>query len=352
MAKDDTIRRRVALHAGATLVYVDRDLRVRFANRHCHELLGHAPDALHGRDLAELVDTATLRFARLHVEEVEKGAAAPREYALRHKDGTKKFVQVSAVADRDPSGRSVGYVLSTSDNAGERAAAVQAALDRCRALARDLDQRTRLDSVRRELLTAANHALRTPLASVIAALELLQHEPRPAAAGSPESLLAIAIENAGRLAGVVEQWLDMERIEIGATLMRAVPLELGTLVRELLGELRRPGGAPVHLGGQTSARVSADPLRLRRALSHLIAGALERSRGSGSVEVELAVQGRRAVLSVDDDASHAAPGGDLGLLIAEAIIRRSGGTLRVERRGKKGTLAVVELPCLREEADV
>src|SRR5689334_5261295 len=103
--KDDTIRR-IAQQAGATLVYVDRSLRVRFANRRCHELLGHAPDELHGRDLAELLDTATLRFARQHVAEAERGGTGPRQYAMRHKDGSKKFVQVTAVADRDQAGRS------------------------------------------------------------------------------------------------------------------------------------------------------------------------------------------------------------------------------------------------------
>ncbi|HYX64153.1 MAG TPA: PAS domain-containing sensor histidine kinase [Burkholderiales bacterium] len=346
--KDDTIRR-VAQQAGATLVYVDRDLRVRFANRHCHELLGHAPDTLHGRDLADLVDTATLRCARRQVEEVERGAAAAREYALRHKNGTKKFVQVSAVADRDPSGRSVGYVLSTSDHPGEKAAAAPApAARRAR-----LEQRARLDRVRRELLTAANHALRTPLASIIAALELMQHDGAAAAQGMPESLLAIALENAGRLAGAVEQWLDMERIEIGAAPMRAVPLKVDALVRGLIAELARPEAAPVRLlSGGAAMRTVADPTRLRRAIAHLIAGAIERSHAAGAVQVTLARQRDSVVLSVEDEASHAAPGADLGQLIAEAVVRRCGGTLRIERRPVKGTLAVIELPHLREEGDV
>jgi PAS domain S-box-containing protein len=487
--KDDTIRR-VAQHAAATLVYVDTDLRVRFANRHCHELLGHAPDALHGRQLAELADTATMRFARQHVAEAEKGTAVPREYALRHKDGTKRFVQVSAVADRDPAGRSIGYVLSTSDNGGRAGAAelqaaqqrfslaldvaeagfwvwdlaaqsehhskefkallgyreadfaaqfsffgaihpddgkatgealtaamrhggrfdrefrlrcadgrwrwirgigqalpdangasatrfqgvahdisrrkqtelelreaqlaVQSALDRCSALAQDLDQRTRLDRVRRELLAAANHALRTPLASIIAALELLQDVAAPPSGATPESLLAIALENAGRLAVVVEQWLDMERINIGATLMRSLPLELEAMVAGLVDQLDHPRAAAVRFKASAAgrARVSGDPARLRQAIAQLISGAVERSAPAGTVEVELAVHEQRAVLTVNDEASHAAPGSDLGLLLAEAIVKGSGGTLRVEQREGKGTLVAVELPCLREEADV
>lgn len=488
MGRKKDMAGRAAQHAAATLVYVDKDLRVRFANRHAHELLGHAPDALHGCDLAELVDTATLRFARRHVADVEKGKSAPREYALRHRDGSKKFVQVSAVADRDRDGRSVGYVLSTSDNAGERGAdaellaaqqrfslalevaeagfwawdlasksehysaafrellgygeadfpplftffgalhpedaratreaivaairdggrfdrefrlrgadggwrwirgigqafrdgegaratrfqavardiskrrhtelelreaqgTVQAALDRCTLLSDDLAQRARLDRVRRELLSAANHALRTPLASIIAALELLQDGVLASDGGTPESLLATALQNAGRLAVVVEQWLDMERIDIGAALLRSMPIELDTMVAGLLAQLGRPGAAALRFEppGAPRVRVNADAARLRQAVSHLIAGALERSPSAGAVTVALAVRDRRALLTVEDAGTHASPGGDLGLLIAQAIVQRSGGTLAVEPRPGNGTRVALELPCLEED---
>lgn len=459
-----------------TLVYVDTDLRVRFASRHCHDMLGHAPDALHGRQLGELVDTATLRFARLHVAEVERGGARPREYALRRKDGTKMHVQVSAVADRDTAGRSVGYVLRTepdgqprfnvpleaaeagfwvwdlatrtehysrgfkdllgyaeadfpqkfrffgaihpedreatadalaaaisegrrfdrefrlraSDGAwrwirgvGQAApdigaaavtqfqcvahdvserkrteldlrdaeAAVQAALDRCTALAGDLAQRARLNRVRQELLAAANHALRTPLASIIAALELLQDDALPPSAGTPESLLAIALENAGRLALVVEQWLDMERIDAGAALLGSAPLELGPT---LLGAIEQLGGsraAAVRFrGAGKRVLVRADATRLRQALSHLIGGAVDRSPTGCAVAVALDVREARAIVSIVDEAPPASPGGDLALLLAEAIVKRCSGALRVERRTEKGSVVLLELPCLEESA--
>jgi PAS domain S-box-containing protein len=462
--------------AAPTLVYVDTDLRVRFASRHCHEILGHAPDALHGRELGDLVDTATLRFARLHVADVERGAAGRREYALRRKDGSKMLVQVSAVADRDSAGRSVGYVLRTEPDSPQRfslplegaaasfwvwdlltrsehysrgfkdllgyaetdfppqfrffaaihpddrgatadavaaairdgrrfdrefrlracdggwrwirgiaqtepdadgtpgtrfqgvahdisrrkrtelelrdaEAAVRTALDRCTALARDLGQRNRLDRVRGELLAAANHALRTPLASIIAALELLQDDSLPASAGTPESLLAIALENAGRLAMVVEQWLDMERIDIGAALLRSVPLGLETIIAGAVDQLGAPRAAKVRVERATGnrPRVNADPARLQQALSHLIGVAVDRSPAGCTVAIRLRMADGRVVVSIEDEAPHAPPGGDLGLLVAEAIAKRCQGALRVEPHAK-GTLIVLELPCLKEDA--
>src|SRR5262249_33277448 len=48
--------------------------------------------------------------------------AAPRDYVLRDKDGAQRVVQVHAIPDRDPSGRSVGYFTCSTDNTAARAA--------------------------------------------------------------------------------------------------------------------------------------------------------------------------------------------------------------------------------------
>lgn len=438
MAPKRDLPDRLTPEGAPALVYVDTELRVRFASRHCHEILGHDPGTLHGRLLRELVDTATLRFAREHVAEVERGAAPTREYALRRKDGTKMLVHVSAVADRDAAGCSVGYLLRTEPDARQRfsmpleaaeasfwvwdlptrrehysrgfkellgyseaefppqfrffgamhpedrdaiadalATAIRggrpfdcefrlrgadggwrwirgigqaapdaggAAATRFQCVAHDISQRKRP-----EVLAAANHALRTPLASVIAALELLRDEAVPASATTPESLVSIALENAAKLATVVEQWLDIERIDTGAALLRNAPLELEAIVAatvEQLGDLR---GGTVRFHSATAGkrvRVSADRTRLQQALSHLIGAALERSAPGCPVTVRLAVRDGRGVVEVDDEAPHPSPGCDLGLLVAEAIVKRCNGDLRVALLPGNGTRVVVALPCL------
>lgn len=101
---------RVAHHAPLLIVYLDRDLRVQFANMRCDELLGQPAEALHGRLLAELVDAGTLRYALEHVAELERGNAAPREYLLCDKEGTRRAVHVHAATERDAEGRAIGYV--------------------------------------------------------------------------------------------------------------------------------------------------------------------------------------------------------------------------------------------------
>src|SRR5580765_1063373 len=81
---------RAARHAPLLIVYLDRDLRVQFANTRCDELLGHPAEALRGRLLAELVDAGTLRYALEHAAEVERGNAEPREYLLCDREGARR----------------------------------------------------------------------------------------------------------------------------------------------------------------------------------------------------------------------------------------------------------------------
>jgi signal transduction histidine kinase len=101
---------RVAQLAPHLLVYLDRELRVRFANVRCDELFGCPAQEIRGRLLAELVDAATLRYALAHLAEIERGNAAPREYLLRDKDGARMALQVHASTDFDEEGRAIGYV--------------------------------------------------------------------------------------------------------------------------------------------------------------------------------------------------------------------------------------------------
>ena len=101
MAQADLVHR-VAENAPAMLVYLDSELRVRFANRHCYELLGHAPRELLGRLLAEIVDAGTLKYALAHVAEVQRGNFAPRPYVLRDKEAQANSHRSPAMASRPP----------------------------------------------------------------------------------------------------------------------------------------------------------------------------------------------------------------------------------------------------------
>jgi two-component system sensor histidine kinase VicK len=185
----------VADSVPSALVYLDSGLHIRFANRYCYDLLGYAPREILGRGLGEMLDERTLRYARSHAAQLELGNAAPLQYVLRHKDGTLRYVKVRAIPDRDELGRHVGYFACTSDCSAERGTRelLDAVLDRCG------HGRAKL-----------SHDLRTPLASVVAALELLHEGVEPSAEATDRSLVAVALQNADRLARLVDHLLELE----------------------------------------------------------------------------------------------------------------------------------------------
>jgi PAS domain S-box-containing protein len=472
---------RVAEHAPALLIYLDSDLRVRFANRHLHELLGHAPREIRGKLLAELLDPATLKYALKHKAEVERGNLAPRDYVLRDKSGERKFVQVRAALDRDDQGRGIGFFACTADNAAERearaalerlsfalsasaagvwywdlaadsahyspefkallgydsrelpadftfftalhpdevlpafdavATAIQegggfdrefrmrcadggyrwlrgvgralrdpdsdavvrfagsvrdisprkqaelqlreanqlaaATLDGCLEISEELAERRRLDRVRRELLAAANHGLRTPLASIIAALDLLRDGATAQGEPAVSSFVGIALENAERLARVVEQWLDVERIDLGASRIQRTSFDPGAVLAAALAgsaafAAERGVRLEVESGGLASA--SGDAERLQQALAHLIQNAIERSPRGAAVRAQVTARKAGFAVLIEDQGAAAFSGLDLGLSLAKAIVERLGGVLRHGRREQgDGAAFHIEMP--------
>ena len=474
---------RVAEHTPALLVYLDADLRVRFANRHLFALLGHTPREIRGRLLAELLDPATLKYALKHKAEIERGNLEPRDYVLRDKRGERRFVQVRAALDRDAEGRGIGFFACTADNAAERearaalerlsfalsaseagvwywdlaadavhyspefrallgygasglpreytffaalhpdevlpifdavATAIQegagfdrefrmrcadgsyrwlrgvgralrdpdsgivvrfagsvrdisprkqaeaqlreandlaaATLDGCLEISEELAERRRLDRVRRELLAAANHDLRTPLASIIAALDLLRDGAAAHGEQAASSFVGIALENAERLARVVEQWLDVERIDLGTQRVQRESFDAGAVLAAAAAgsaAFAEERGVQLEAAGGTAEAVG-DPGRLKQALSHLIQNAIERSPRGAAVRVKVEARKDGLAVLVEDRGTAAFSGLDLGLSLAKAIVERLGGTLRYDSGGREpGITFRVELPRVR-----
>jgi PAS domain S-box-containing protein len=316
--------RRVAEHAPALLVYLDADLRVRFVNRHLVVLLGRTPREIRGRSLADLLDPDTLRYALAHMAEVERGNLAPRDYVLRDKRGESKVVQVRAAPDRNSRGRRVGFFACTGHPSGRR----------------------RLDPARRQLVAAANHHLRTPLASIIAALDLIRDGAQQPA--ETLSFAGVALQNAQRLARVVEQWLDAERIDLGAARMRHEPLDLRATLRAALTDssafaTERGVRLQARAGGAVPS--SGDPERLRQALTHLILNAVERSPFGAAVCCEVESRDHGARVLIEDQGMQPFTSRDLGVSLATAIVEQLGGTVsHGPRAGGPGAVLHVVLP--------
>jgi len=401
-----TVARRVAEHAPALLSYLDSDLRVRFADRRCYELLGRAPREMLGRLLAELLDERTLRHALAHIEhacgvdfargtdgaaERAAGERLPRALAGAEAGSWEWDLRTNEVGYSPEFKALLGYeqprfpadfsFLSALHPKDRRAAfdALAAALqDDGRAFDREFRMRgadggycwlrglgkalqdpdsgaavrfvgtVRDISARRQAQAELRDARELVDAALVAALEPLPDGADSCSGERRQSFLDLALRNAEQLARVVEQWLDLERIDLGLAQVRRVALALHELVA---AQMRANGAVAVQRGVELdtvesgNVQVEADPERLAQAVSHLIANAIGRSSRGAVVRVRVGARGDRAVLLVEDEGTDLLSSADLGLSACQALVERQGGLLQLANRAVRGAAFHVELPC-------
>jgi signal transduction histidine kinase len=248
---------------------------------------------------------------------------------------------------------------SSRDEVGELARAFNA-------MAADLAD---VDRMRRELVANVSHELRTPLGALQALLENLADGVEPPG----EAALRTALFQTERLGRLVEQLLDLSKLESGSLTLREEPFA----VRELLEQATREcaigapfSGRPVWLKVSVQPgdlHVNGDPERMHQVIANLLDNAVRHSPLDGRVwlsahastdgvtTIEVADEGpgipdgeRERVFErfhrVDAARATRDGGTGLGLAIARWIVDAHGGTIRVGEREPSGCRVVVELP--------
>lgn len=235
---------------------------------------------------------------------------------------------------------------------------------------RDITERRRVDQMKAEFISTVSHELRTPLTSIAGSLGLLiggATGPLPDKAGR---LISIAHSNCQRLVRLINDILDMEKIETGKMAFDMQPLDLGDLARRAGDAM---GGYAEEFGVTFVLDIPADlpPIRgdadrLMQVASNLLSNASKFSPRGGKVYVALERQQRRLRLSVRDegpgvpanfrarifskfaqaDASDIRQKGGtgLGLAITKEIVERHGGRLWFDSPPEGGAAFHVELP--------
>jgi signal transduction histidine kinase len=223
-----------------------------------------------------------------------------------------------------------------------------------------------VDRLRRDLVANASHELRTPLGALRVRLENMVDGVEPTNAAA----ISDALHQVERLGDLVEQLLDLSKLESGA-----VPLQLSEIrARELLEQVaaewsRQAGtdGIQIELESQSDElvlRVDAD--RMRQVLRNLVANAIRHSPEVGRVRLSARADDATTRLEVLDDGpgipaedlervferfyrsdrarSADAGGAGLGLAIARWIVELHGGTIRAAQADPHGCRIIVELP--------
>lgn len=224
-----------------------------------------------------------------------------------------------------------------------------------------------VDRLRRSLVGAVSHDLRTPLATIkVAATTLLDSGPGMDPADSKE-LLSLVDGQADRLDRLVSNLLDMTRIQSGALDLRRQATGLDALVGDALAALG-PGADPARIVWEPAERlplVEVDPVLIRQVLVNLMDNAIRyapdgtavtvsaATGGDGTVTVTVADHGpgvgRVQLASVYEmfNRREAGGGGGLGLAIASAFVEAHGQRLWLDEGYSPGARFAFSLPVAR-----
>jgi two-component system sensor histidine kinase KdpD len=220
------------------------------------------------------------------------------------------------------------------------------------------------DRMRTALLAAVSHDLRTPLASAKAAITSLRATDVKWTPADHEELLATADESLDKLAHLVDNLLDMSRLQAGALAVFPRPADLAEIVARSLDDLGPPANAVVVAIADDLPEVAVDPGILERVIANLTANALRYSpagsppalRGSTLLDrVELRVIDRGPGIPAGDFSRMFVPfqrlgdtdnttGVGLGLALSRGLTEAMGGTLEPEETPGGGLTMTLSLP--------
>jgi Na+/proline symporter/nitrogen-specific signal transduction histidine kinase len=232
-----------------------------------------------------------------------------------------------------------------------------------------------LDRLKDDFMSSVTHELRTPLTSIRALTELMRDEADMDPA-QRQHFLGLVVAESERLSRLVNQVLDMAKIESGHADWAAADVDLGALVEQALqttAELFHARGAEVALQRPPALPLlRADPDRLLQVVLNLLSNAAKFvPTGRGRVEVRLALRDDALTVEVQDNGPGIAPaqqalvfekfrqGGDarnrpqgtgLGLPISRRIVEHFGGRLWLRSPPGQGACFGFDLPLHTQEA--
>lgn len=341
---------------GEGIIGMDRDGMVLFANLSARRMLRSRETDLVGR-----------RFHDLAHHERSDGTSFPFDECpinLMIASGGEGVIHDQVFIRRDGTHFPVEIVVSPLILEGNSVGAVQSF--------RDISERMAMDEIKRQFVSVVSHELRTPLTSIKGSLQMLDSGMMGDLNGDQQELLSMAVSNSERLGQLVNDILDIERLDAGKMPLTPEDVSATTLIEQAAMGIRGAADAAgIRIQISAPARpsevlVHVDPHRMLQVLTNLLGNAIKFSERGASVqlrtarvddEVTIAVVDRGRGIPEDQIATvfdrfgqveagdaRRDSGTGLGLAISKEIVVRSGGRIEVSTVLGKGSTFTVHLP--------
>lgn len=379
LQKSEEEFRRIVATANEGIWVLGADTRTTFVNPVMSEMLGCSSDAMIGRPMSDFLPEEDHADHSERMAARSRGASEHYERRFRRGDGQLLWAHVSAAPILDDAGRYAGSFAMVTDITARKQAEDE--LKRYRdSLEEEVEQRTADLVLARNAAEAANkaksvflagmsHELRTPLNAILGFSSLMHEDPQ-----LPESMrqyLDIITRSGEHLLSIINDVLEMAKIESGRVQLENAPFDLGAMVRDVseMMEVRaREKGLRliVDQASEFPRYIVGDEARLRQVLINLVGNAVKFT-AQGGVTVRLGTKENHCshlIIEVEDSGPGIAyedqrrifepfvqlgeqrdsKGTGLGLTITRQFVHMMGGEISLESVVGRGTLFRIDLP--------
>lgn len=284
------------------IIVTDIDGIIQTFNPAAEQMLGYLKTELLGKERLEIFhDPDEMKERALQISQEHDDPVAPgmdvftrnplnngleeREWTHIRKDGTRLTVLMSVVPRYNAQGDVIGFL----------------------SIARDITERKQVEKMKNEFISTVSHELRTPLTSIRGSLGLIVGNVAGNLPDKMRSLIEIAYKNSGRLVRLINNILDIEKIESGRMAFEKRPVSVNNVlhhaVEEAEGYAARYDVGVVLSELEKDVMIWGDSDRLLQVLSNLISNAVKHSFSGGEVRIFAHLENRGVHIGVQDNGS-------------------------------------------------
>ncbi len=312
----------------------------------------HRQEEVLGRSIAEFWGTGEQSLQIMQA--VRSGGSWTGELVARREDGSSLDVQLMVNVVENTVGKAICMVASVVD----------------------ITERKRIEQMKDDFVALASHELRTPLTSIQGYAELILDGDVGEIGGEQRKFLEIIVQNTRRLETLINEVLDIEKIESGKLKMKLEKLNLCQIVEESANTFRVMAQAKglelIEEIKEAEINVSGDSDQLSRVFANLLSNAMKYTE-EGRVKITAQKKGKVASVAVEDTGMGMSPqdvkmvfdrffrvessyvrkttGTGLGLSIVKATIEKHNGHIKIESTLGVGSKFEVMLPLLKEDEE-
>lgn len=341
----DTVIRNLA----EGVLVVDKSGKVLLMNPAAEKLLGVKQSEKVGKHVTEGIKEEQMVAMTSGDLRDQEGAVSKKVELVSLNDQTKRILQASTAVIENEDGQTVGMVSVLSD----------------------VTRQKEMEELKTKFVSNVSHELRTPLVAIQKSLDLIIAKELGEVNPEQQKFLDIAHRNISRLSRLINDLLDISKIEAGGMSLKPRRFKLTELIEPILVNFENwAKNKQVVIEADYSSRdleMEADPDRLTQVLTNLVGNAIKFTPDEGKITVEAKVKREDHIeIAVRDSGIGIAPEDQvkifnkfvqvslsqpqgisstgLGLTIAKEIVELHSGKIWVESEPGKGSRFVFELP--------